>query len=385
VKDESVTNSIKVRTKKRPWVPLFDPPPVEETVANGKKKPKSAKKSRPAGEALKKLRRYQSFLYALLGGLLITLTSVVVWCMVSAETGYQEVYLALAVGILVGIAVRFFGAGIYRVFGVLAAILSLAGSILGYYLIQTSFLSDLQAANFAKLVDYIHPEIMFDIILDAFVPLDLLFYGLATLLGYLLAIRRVNGKKLARLAKGGDKGAPALYWLRLPLILAGILVPAYFGYTLSTQGESGWNTLYYPSGEMMSEGNMMRGEKSGKWTNWHENGNLKSIGSFTDGKKDSLWKIFDETGILTAAGMYNNGLANGVWMHYYANGEVADSGAYLDGKQEGLWKYWYENGRLKSTTNFKEGIRHGKRSLWSDSGKLVKEDYYEEGKLIEGQ
>jgi hypothetical protein len=385
VKDESVTDTIKVRTKERPWVPLFEPPPVEETAEDGKKKSKNRKKDRPTGEALKKLRRYQSFLYAFLGGLLITVVSIVTWCMVAAETGNKEVYLALIVGLLVGIAVRFFGAGIYRVFGVLAAVLSLAGSVLGYYLIQTSFLSDLQAAQFAKLVDYIRPEILFDIIQNAFVPLDLLFYGLATLLGYLLAIRRINGKKLAQLTKGEDKGAPALYWLRLPLILALILVPAYIGYTLSTQGETGWSTVNYPSGEKMSEGKMVKGQKSGKWTCWHENGNLKSIGSYSDGKKDSLWQIYDESGIMTASGMYNNGLANGVWMRYYPNGDVADSGAYLDGNQEGLWKYWYENGSLKSATTFKEGKRHGKRSLWSDSGKLVKEDFYEEGELIEVQ
>jgi len=231
VLDHTVIDTIKVRTKDRPFVPLFDPvPPKEDSETKKKAAPRKAapkttsQKKQASKVALKKLRRYQSFLYALIGGLLITATAAVGWALITEMTGYQGVYLALGVGVLVGIAVRFFGAGIKRIFGILAALLALTGSLLGYYLSQNGFLEELQLARIVSITDYLDQELMLNTMRDSFVPLDLAFYGLAVLLAYFIAIRRINSKKMARLEQDGYKGAPALYWLRLPLILAGILL-----------------------------------------------------------------------------------------------------------------------------------------------------------------
>jgi antitoxin component YwqK of YwqJK toxin-antitoxin module len=379
-RDATVTDTIKVRTKERPMVPLFDPIPAP---AEAEKTQKPAKKKRPTKVVLKKLRRYQSFLYALFGGLLFTLVCSVAWTVITETTGYQGICMALGVGLLVGLAVRFFGAGIYRIFGVLAALLTLAGSLLGYYLSQTGFLETVQSAEYMKALAFLSPDLMLNTMQDAFVPLDLLFYSLAILLSYLLAIRRINARKMAKLESDGYKGAPALYWLRLPLILAGILLPAYYGYTLTTQGSSGETTLYYESGEKMSEGEMRKGRETGKWTNWHENGNIKSIGYYSIGLRDSLWQWYDESGTLTITGMYRQGVENGTWMHYNNDGVVSDSGAYHDGLKEGLWKYYHEIGALKSSILYKSGKMHGEKILLSTSGNIVRVQYFEDGVLIE--
>jgi len=418
--DETVTNTIKIRTKDRPFVPLFDPPPAPEEIEIKKKaaqrkaaqrkaaqrkaaqrkaaqkRPAPKKplqqnavqepaeiKKKPSKVALKKVRRYQSFLYALLGGLLITAASAVGWAFITAITGYNELYMALGVGLLVGIAVRFFGAGVNRVFGILAALLALAGSLLGYYLSLSGFPEEVQLAGIIKVTDYLKPELMLDTMLDSFVPLDLLFYGLAALLAYLLAIRRINSRKMARLEHDGYKGAPALYWLRLPLILAGILLPAYYGYTLTGGDSGGYNTLYYESGNKMSEGEVRNGLKMGEWTSWHENGNIQSTGYYDDGQKDSLWMWYDESGILTGTGEYANDAENGTWMHYFADGTVSDSGSYLEGMKEGLWKYYYENGSLKYSMNYRAGKLHGEKVLMSSSGDVVNKEYYENDVLVE--
>ncbi|MEN8201974.1 MAG: toxin-antitoxin system YwqK family antitoxin [Bacteroidota bacterium] len=380
--DETVTDTIKIRTEERVMDPLFKPDPVPEGTEKAKVPAKKAKRRRLTKDSLKKLRKYQSFLYAVTGGLLVTVFSVLAWTGITVTTGYQGVYMALGVGLLVGLGVRFFGAGIYKVFGILAAVLTLAGSLLGNYLSQTDFLAALQSSPGIGVLDYFRPDLMLNTMLDAFVPLDLLSYCSAILLGYLLAIRRVRAKKLAKLERGDYNGAPALYWLRLPLILAGILLPAYYGYTMTTQSSDGPITNYYPSGEKMSEGELQKGMETGKWTWWHDNGNLKSTGYYSAGQQDSLWQWFNESGQLTRTGIFRDGVENGTWMYYFDNGEISDSGAYRNGLETGLWKYWYENGRLKSAVTFKAGKRDGKRSLWSDSGKLVKEDYYEEGKLL---
>ena len=276
VLDHTVIDTIKVRTKDRPFVPLFDPVPPKEEPDTKKKAAlkkaapkKTSQKKQPSKVALKKLRRYQSFLYALIGGLLITATAAAEWAFITAMTGYQGVYLALGVGVLVGIAVRFFGAGIKQIFGILAALLALTGSLLGYYLSQNGFLEELQLARIMGIPDYLDQELMLNTMRDSFVPLDLVFYSLAVLLAYFIAIRRINSRKMARLEHDGYKGAPALYWLRLPLILAGLLLPAYYGYTLTNNSSVELQTIYYDSGQKMSEGEMWDSKEIGEWTSWH--------------------------------------------------------------------------------------------------------------------
>ena len=379
VLDQTVVDTIQVRTKDRPFVPLFDPvPPKEEAEAK-----KTSPKKQASKVALKKLRRYQSFLYALIGGLLITATAAVGWAFTTAMTGYQGVYLALGVGLIVGTAVRFFGAGIKRIFGILAALLALTGSLLGYYLSQNGFLEELQLLSIMGIPDYLDQELMLNTIRDSFVPLDLAFYGLAVLLAYFIAIRRINSRKMARLEHDGYKGAPALYWLRLPLILAGILLPTYYGYTLTNSGSVELQTIYYDSGTKMSEGDMWDGLEMGQWTSWHENGNIQSIGYYLEGRKDSLWQWYDEVGILTGSGMYDEDVEHGTWMHYYPGGVVSDSGSYLEGLKEGLWKYFHENGSLKYAVHYKTGKMHGEKILLSPSGTVVNVAYYENGLLVE--
>lgn len=417
-KDLTVTDTIKVRTEDRPFVPLFEPAPkpvdqrarkkpakrrpvkkqavkrkpVKKQAVHGtavkreKLREKALEKKQPSKVALKKLRRYQSFLYALIGGLLVTAISAMGWAYINAVMGYREVYMALGVGLLVGLSVRFFGAGIHWIFGILAALLALAGSLLGYYLSMTGFLEGAELAGIFKVTDYLIPDIMFEIMRDAFVPLDLVFYGLAALLAYFLAIRRIGQMKMIILEREDIKGAPALYWLRLPLILAGILLPAYYGYTLTSQDSTeskDYITRYYDSGAKMSEGALYNNLETGDWTSWHENGQIKSTGYYTEGQKDSLWQWYDESGILSGTGMFKDGVENGTWMHYYPDGIVSDSGTYLDGLKEGLWEYYHENGGLKNAINYKADKMHGEKILVSAAGVVVKVDHYENGELIE--
>ncbi len=391
VRDETVTEDLKVRTGKRPFVPLFEPKPEREEPVRQAKGVKKAvtgqkvRKKKPSVLALKKLRKYQNFIYALLGGLLITLIAAVGWPFIASMTGYGGAYLALGVGLLVGLAVRYFGAGIRPVFGFLAGLLTLAASLTGYYLSLAGFPEQVQLAAILGVPEYLDTESILSTMQDSFVPLDAAFYGLAFILAWVLAIRRISKRKMARLEQESYKGAPALYRLRLPLILVLILVPAYYGYTLTSQDPGGNNTLYYDSGEKMSEGEMLNGLETGEWTSWYENGNIQSVGKYTEGQKDSLWTWYDESGNLTGTGMYDHGVEQGTWVHYYPDGVVSDSGSYAEGLMEGLWTYYHENGSLKSEVNYKAGQMHGEKTLWTSSGMLVNVEQYEDGILVENE
>lgn len=381
--DPTVSHTIKVRTKERPWVPLFDPPPRADGKKKSSKSKKPKKSKKPTGVALKKLRRYQSFLYALLGGFMFTILSSLAWAELTYSTAYQGAYMAMGVGVLVGFAVRFFGAGIYRLFGVLAAFLTLLGSLLAYYLILVGFMVELRSSGIMAVPDSFNPELLIRSIQESFLPLDLLFYALAALLSYLLAIRRIGAKKREKLERDDYKGAPFLYWIRLPLILAGILLSAYYVYTRSSLDSDRVNTLYYESGKKSSEGEMQKDRETGTWTYWYENGNMKSTGNYRTGLRDSLWQYFDEQGGLTSSGMYLDGAENGTWKTYYPNGVLSDSGVYQEGLKEGLWKSNYEDGRLKTSIKYKAGKMHGEKTLFSPSGTIVRVQHFENGTLID--
>ena len=130
VADNAVTGNLKIRTEERPFVPLFDPVPAAEKPVIREKgvKKKEVKKKGLSEQARKKLKRYQNFFYGLMGGLLVTLLVALGWNFMTALTGYGGPYLALGAGLLVGLAVRYFGAGIHPVFGLLSALLALAGA-----------------------------------------------------------------------------------------------------------------------------------------------------------------------------------------------------------------------------------------------------------------
>lgn len=100
--DGTVTDTIKIRTKDRPFVPLFDPVPDPEVIEARKKAvqkkagpykagaKKANQKKKPSLVALTKVRRYQSFLYALIGGLLITAAASAGWAFIAALSGFRR-------------------------------------------------------------------------------------------------------------------------------------------------------------------------------------------------------------------------------------------------------------------------------------------------------
>src|SRR5690348_8928868 len=91
-----------------------------------------SKKVAALTEALKKeLQKQQDPVYAIVGGLSAALLSAVLWAVITVATKYQIGYMAVGVGLLVGFAVRLFGAGVDQYFGIIGAFFSLLGCLLG--------------------------------------------------------------------------------------------------------------------------------------------------------------------------------------------------------------------------------------------------------------
>ncbi|MEN8230675.1 MAG: hypothetical protein ABFS38_21140 [Bacteroidota bacterium] len=323
-------------------------------------------------EDLEKLKEHQDFYYAVIGGILATVISAVIWAVITVSTESQIGFMAVGVGLLVGLTVRFFGAGIDKKFGYLGALLSLLGCMLGNLFSQVGFITQEESLGYFETLTYLNFGLIIDLLVYSFHPMDLLFYGIAIYEGYRLAFRRINVALLSKLESGEYNGVPGFNRIRMPLIIVSILALSFIAFTVK-QGVNGLITHHYESGQKMSEGEMKQSREIGEWTYWYDNGNKQCVGFYNAGIQDSLWYWYDEDGKLTGTGMYNNGLENGVWINYYSEGMHSDSGAYIDGRRSGLWKYWHENGNLAYAGEIKRGEQIGCWTKYHNNGKKAEE------------
>jgi len=330
---------------------------------------------------LNKLRSHQDFNYAMVGGLVAALVSAVLWAVITVAAKYQIGYMALGVGLLVGFAVRFFGAGVDKKFGFLGAALSLLGCLLGNLFSQIGFAAIEQSQGYFEIISILTPGLIISVLAESFNPMDLLFYGLAIYEGYRFAFRPLSNDLINQLKSADFEGYPGNQKFRLPMVIAGIVIISVFVYS-ATRGVNGHKIYHYESGLKQSEGELKNSKPDGKWTTWYENGIIKVEGSFTDGVIDKSWKWFDETGNLSKTGQYSNGLETGVWKTFYPNGAVLDSGSYSDGRKNGKWITNYENGRLYQTGNFNRDIQEGIWELFFENGKLASKGLMEYNKPI---
>lgn len=145
----------------------------------------------------------QSFGLALVVGTLAALVGAAAWAGATVLTGYQIGFMALAIGVLVGFAVRAAGKGITRAFGVLGAALSAASCALGNLLAVTALVAQEQAVPFLAALSQLTPELARDLMVAFFRPMDLLFYGFAIYEGYRLAFRQIGPAEVERMLSGG--------------------------------------------------------------------------------------------------------------------------------------------------------------------------------------
>jgi hypothetical protein len=126
-----------------------------------------------------------NLLMGMIGGGVAMLVSAVIWGLITYITEYQISWMAIGVGFLVGLAVRFFGRGDSMLYGVIGALLSLGGCLLGNLFFYAGVLAQTQGASLLEALFYLaDPAVLADVFVAAFHPMDLLFYGLALYVGF---------------------------------------------------------------------------------------------------------------------------------------------------------------------------------------------------------
>ena len=142
----------------------------------------------------------QNLLMGAVSGLLAALAGAGVWAGVSIATEYQIGWMAVGIGFVVGLAMRYGGKGITPAFGWVAAALSMFGCVVGNVLTYTWFIADMEGVSFMEIASQLNPVVVIGLLVSTFAVMDVLFYGLAVYFGYKTAFRQVTQADLDRVS-----------------------------------------------------------------------------------------------------------------------------------------------------------------------------------------
>ena len=140
----------------------------------------------------------QSFTLAVIGGFAAAGVGAALWALISVSLNLPAAIMAVSVGLLVGYAVRTFGQGIDRRFGVLGAVLALAGSVGGALLTACVLASWAGDGSVASVLTRLTPGRAARLLGATFRVVDPVFYALALWTGYRLSFGPVDGGGLMR-------------------------------------------------------------------------------------------------------------------------------------------------------------------------------------------
>jgi uncharacterized protein len=142
----------------------------------------------------------------------------------------------------------------------------------------------------------------------------------------------------------------------------------------------GYNTFYYPNGQISSEGYMRDGQPDGYWKTYYDNGVLKSEGNREDFLLDSTWKFYDESGKLLLLINYEKGMKEGKRITYRETETIEEN--FENDVKQGLTTYFYPDGSVFKTINFKDGLEDGMAKEYAEDGRVVMITRYRSGFLI---
>jgi len=152
---------------------------------------------------LANLKSQQNIFAAVGGGLISAIVGAVIWAAVTVVTKYQIGWMAMGLGVIVGLAVRKYGKGISRSYGFIGAALSLVGCLLGNLLSYGGFVAQQQGIPLiqTELMLLSNPLAAVELLKATFEPMDVLFYGIAVYEGYRFSFSEISEAQLAALLR----------------------------------------------------------------------------------------------------------------------------------------------------------------------------------------
>jgi hypothetical protein len=158
-------------------------------------------KSRLSADVYEKLKMEQRLLPGLIGGIVAGVVGAALWAIVTVITEYQIGYMAIAVGFLVGFAVRYLGKGVDQIFGIGGAVIALLSCLFGNYLSVVGFIAIYLGVDFFQALSICSLDLVIEAMKESFQAIDILFYVLAITAGYKFAFRRITEQDIVDINK----------------------------------------------------------------------------------------------------------------------------------------------------------------------------------------
>ena len=151
------------------------------------------------------------------------------------------------------------------------------------------------------------------------------------------------------------------------IILTLLMVTVGMGMKAQTaSADSGFVQIFYPNGQVSSEGIMKNGKPDGFWTTYYVSGVIKSKGKRTNFLLDSTWNFYNQAGELTQQINYQLGEKSGFSLSFiYNNPEKPGQSTlisrelFVRGKREGYSYYYHPTGELKLMVYYQDGKKQG--------------------------
>lgn len=80
---------------------------------------------------------------------------------------------------------------------------------------------------------------------------------------------------------------------------------------------------FHETGEVMTVGKLIAGERHGEWKSFHPGGQPWSVHYYKQGKQEGLYRVWWHTGIPRIHGQFKEGVKIGEWLFFTETGDTA--------------------------------------------------------------
>jgi antitoxin component YwqK of YwqJK toxin-antitoxin module len=317
---------------------------------------------------LERLRFEQNMVLGILGGALTAMICAMLWAAITVVTEYQIGWMAIGIGFLVGLSVRYFGRGVTTRYGVIGVVLALLSCLVGNLLSIVGFIAKENSMSVFQVLFGVEPGYILSVFPSTLAPMDLLFYFLVVVEAYPLSFIKVDEKEGVVSGMFEPLMRPEMMRLRVPVIIVGALLLCGGFYGLPYMA-SGPVTYTFDSGKPSAQGELLCGKPEGLWNYYFENGTTRAKLNYEKGILDSTCSWWNEQGKLVKTGSYWHGLEHGRWQFFDEQGNKRSAGSYQFSRQQGKWEYWHPDGTLSQQCFFVNGRMDSTYCSWFSNGK----------------
>ncbi len=172
-----------------PPLSTANPPPAEGAMAGGLSAGGFAAAATPAHLSQPAVLS-SNLVLGIVGGAIAAVVGAVIWAAITVTTNLEIGYAAVGLAFLVGVAVRNLGRGYTQVYGVVGAVCSLLGIVLGKVFTVIWIVADKDQVSVFSLLGQIDWSKLFGVIGDTLGPIDFVFGVIALMLGFKYSIRK---------------------------------------------------------------------------------------------------------------------------------------------------------------------------------------------------